>query len=137
MATQIIPALTEIMTEAEEILDKGDVIESEEGILHSEADPDLTVIKEGHREDKTTIKIGLTIGNNVHKSIQITSMKPMTRSPSRDKDRCFSCRQLSNFAKECPGKDTASIKVFHREERLDKSKECHYLYEGCSVSHTA
>ena len=38
--TEIIP----VMTEIEEILDKGHMIEMEEGILHSEADHKVSVI---------------------------------------------------------------------------------------------
>ena len=33
-----------VMTEVEEILDKNHIIETEEGILHSETDPEVTII---------------------------------------------------------------------------------------------
>ena len=36
---EIIPVMIEVMTEVEEILDKGHIMETEEGILHSGADP--------------------------------------------------------------------------------------------------
>ena len=40
------------MIEVEEILDKGNVVETEDGIPHSEEDPKVAIIKEGHTEDK-------------------------------------------------------------------------------------
>ena len=41
------------MTEAEEISDKGHMMETGEGILHSEADSEVTMIQEGLTEDET------------------------------------------------------------------------------------
>ena len=42
--TDIIPVMIQCMTEAEDILGKGHMIETEEGILHSDADPEATII---------------------------------------------------------------------------------------------
>ena len=35
----------------------------------------------------------------------------VSKSTSIDNDRCFSCRQLDHFAKDCPEKDTSVGKV--------------------------
>ena len=55
--TEIIPAMIEVMTEAEEILDRGYKIETVGCILNSELGVDITMIQEGHMEDKTTIEM--------------------------------------------------------------------------------
>ena len=47
----MIPVTIEGMTEVEEILEKGHMIETEEGILYLKADPEVTAIQEQHIED--------------------------------------------------------------------------------------
>ena len=42
--------MTEVMREEEEILDKKYMIETEEGILHSETDPEVAIIQGGHAD---------------------------------------------------------------------------------------
>ena len=54
---EIIPAMTEVMMKVEEILDKGHMIETEEDIIHSEADPEVKIFQEGHTKDMKTIEI--------------------------------------------------------------------------------
>ena len=46
--TEITLVSTEAVTEAEEILDKGLMIEREEGILYSEADLEVTIMEGSH-----------------------------------------------------------------------------------------
>ena len=55
--------MTEVMTEAEKIIGRGLMIETEESIFHSEADPEDTVTKQGHTEDKTIIEKEVTVDN--------------------------------------------------------------------------
>ena len=52
------------------------------------------------------------------------------RSPSRDRDRCFSCRLFNHFAKDFPEIDTASSKGHNGKERITKHKVGPHLYEG-------
>ena len=54
--------MTEVITEMEEILDKGPVIETEESIFHSQADQEVTVTHEGHTNVKSIIEV--TADNN-------------------------------------------------------------------------
>ena len=61
--TGIIPVMTQVMTEVEEILDKGHMIETEEGSLHCKRDPEITIIQEGHTEDKISIEKEVTVGS--------------------------------------------------------------------------
>ena len=42
---------------------QGHIIETEEGTPHSEADPEATIIQEGHTEDKAIIEIEVTVVN--------------------------------------------------------------------------
>ena len=93
------------MREVEEILDKGQMTETEEDILHSEADPKVTIIQEGHTEDKTVIEIDVTIDS------KCPEVRVASRSQGRDKEKCFSCRQVGHFAKEGPEMDTSSSKM--------------------------
>ena len=44
------------------------------------------------------------------------------RSPNRDKDRCFSCRQLNHLAREYPEKNTSVAKVQPREQTSPGTK---------------
>ena len=67
-ATEIIPTMTEVMKEAEEILDQGHIIEREEGIILSEADPDATVIKKGLTEEKANMQTEVTVDNKCSKA---------------------------------------------------------------------
>ena len=60
--------MTKIVTEIGEILDKGDKIEIEEGILYLERDPEITIIQEGHTENNTTIEIEVKMDNNGSKA---------------------------------------------------------------------
>ena len=52
-----------------------------------------------------------------------------SRSPSRDIDIGFSCRQFGHLVKDCSEKNTSVRKVWHNEERASKCKGCLYLYE--------
>ena len=63
--------MTEIMTEGK--FRQGSYDETEEDILHSEADPGGTMIQEAHSEDTTIIEIEVTAKTWVQKSIQINS----------------------------------------------------------------
>ena len=56
------------MTEVEQILDQGCMIETEESILHSVLDPEVTIIQGYHTEDKTTMEIDVTMDNRGLKS---------------------------------------------------------------------
>ena len=46
----MIPVMIEVMTEDKEILDKGHMTETKEVILYLEADPEVTIIQEGHKK---------------------------------------------------------------------------------------
>ena len=52
MVKEIIPAMTKGMTEVQESLHKGHMIEIEEGILHSEVDLEIAIIQVSHINDK-------------------------------------------------------------------------------------
>ena len=89
-----------------------------------------------HSGDRTTIEIEVIVdnkGSEVKTDLQIED-QPVenaqlpSRSPTRDKDGCFSCRKFSYFAKKCP-EDTSSDKVSHREDHMFKQKGCSHLYE--------
>ena len=107
------------MTQVEKILDKVHMIATEEGILHSEVESEVMIIKKCHTEDKMAIEIEVTIdstGLEVNPDGKQGEPRVASRSPSRDKDKCFSSIWFGHFAKECPEKDTSSSKGQYREE---------------------
>ena len=55
--------MTEVMTQAEEILDRVLMIETEEGILHSEADLVVTITQECHIDDRIITEMEVTLYN--------------------------------------------------------------------------
>ena len=65
--------MTEVVTDVEEIWENGHIIVAEQGVLHSEADQEITTIPEDPTEDKTAIGIevmshskGLEVNPNHH-----------------------------------------------------------------------
>ena len=78
------------------ILYRGLIIEIEEYALFQEANPEIKSILEGHTDDQIITQVEATAGNNAQKSIETPTRKPRapTIPPSRDIDRCFSCRQF-------------------------------------------
>ena len=52
--------MIEVITEEEGILDICNMTETEESILHLEVDPEVTMVQQGHTEDKTTIHLEVT-----------------------------------------------------------------------------
>ena len=65
--------MTVVMTETKETLGKGHIIETKDSTFHSEADPEVTIIQEGQKEDTTNIEIDVKVVNKFQKSIQIIS----------------------------------------------------------------
>ena len=65
MVTEIILVMTDFMKKVEEIFDKDHIIETKEGIILLEGDPEATVVQDGYTEYKTTIEIEVTIDNKV------------------------------------------------------------------------
>ena len=120
--------MMEVMTEGEDILYEGHIIETEDGILHSEANPEVTIIQEGYTKDSYRNR-----GDSRQLRFRIQSRSPArrssfaSRSQSRDKDRCYNCREFSHFAKEHPEKKISLGKVQYREERIPKHKGCSQL----------
>ena len=54
-----------MMTEVEENLDKGHMIETKEGIPYLEADPQTSIIQEAHTKDRTLIERKVEVDNKV------------------------------------------------------------------------
>ena len=50
-------------------------------------------------------------------------LRVASRSPSREIDGCFSCRQFSHFSKDCPEKVTSVGKVQHKEEKSPSTQD--------------
>ena len=94
-------------------------------------DWEVTITQQDHTEDKTIIEIEITVDNKFSEINLDNQLADLTsRFPSRDKDRCFSCRLFGHFAIYFSKKDTSSSKVQHRDERLYKHKGWPHLYEG-------
>ena len=55
--TDIIPFITEVMSEAEEITDRGPMVETEEDTFLLEPNPEVLVIHEGHIEGQIPTEI--------------------------------------------------------------------------------
>ena len=122
--------MTDDMTEVENLLDKGDMIETEECSSH--ADPEVTVLQEGHREDKTIIEIKVTADNRgleVNPDHLLEDLG-LHQGLQAEIKIVFSFRQFSHFAKECHEKATSSTKVKHTDEGIPKHKRCPHIYEG-------
>ena len=69
--------MTEVITEVQEIVGKGDMIKTEEGILHSKAYPEVTIIQDIYT-DKITIEIEVTLdrkGLEVNSSHQLEDLE--------------------------------------------------------------
>ena len=61
--TEIISALTEVITDIEGISDKGHMTKQKRFFFHSEVDPEVTIIQEGHTEENIIIEIKMTVDN--------------------------------------------------------------------------
>ena len=93
--TEIIQDMTKAMIETEEILDKGHMIETEQGILDSEADPEVSIIQESHTEDNYRKRCDSRQHRLRSQSRSpATRLRAASRSQSRDKDRLV---KVSNF----------------------------------------
>ena len=62
-------------------------------------------------QDLGTVHLGLIIEENrsYHRSPTREEEIPLSRSPSRDKDRCYRCRQFRHFTKDCPSDKTGEM----------------------------
>ena len=96
-------------------------MEPEEGFLHSEADPEVTIIQEGHANTKNIYYKDR--GDSRQQGLRSQSRLPAeiprvaSRSPGRDKGRCFSCTQFVHFIKESPERDTSASNLQHTEKK--------------------
>ena len=106
------------------------MIETEEGILHSETDPEVAIIQGGHAKRYDYYR---DRGNSTQQRLRHQSRSPTRRCRvahqglKAEIDRCFYCRQFGHFAKACPQKDTSLSKVQHGEERITKHYDAHTL----------
>ena len=64
---KIITGMTEVMTEADEILEANIEIETKEGVLYSEVDVEVRIAQRANTENKTIIKIKGMVDNKVSK----------------------------------------------------------------------
>ena len=90
-------------TEVEEFLDKGHMKETAECFLPSEVDQEAIINQEAHAEDRTTIEIEGDSRQQRFRGQSIflaSRLKIAIKSPSRDKDRYFSCRQFDLFVRQ-------------------------------------
>ena len=124
--------MIDVMTEIEEILDKGPIIETEwyssfRGRPRGYNKPRGSYKRQENERDTSD---GRQQWFRIQTRWPARRPRVETRSPCRDKDRCLSCREFGNFAKDCPGKGISAVKAKHREERSSKCIGCSYLYEG-------
>ena len=81
------------------------MIETEEGIPYSEADPEVTIIQEANIEDSYRDRDDSRLKRSISQSTS-PGRRPRvaSKSPSRIKTY-LSCRQFHHFAKYYPKKD--------------------------------
>ena len=102
------------MTEAREIIGGGFMIGIEEDILLLDLNPEDIIIQEDHIKCQKIIQTEVSTDSSdleVHLDPNYRRPRVASQSPSRDSDRCFSCRQSGDFARECSKKDTAVDKT--------------------------
>ena len=77
------------------------MIETEEAIIHSEADPEVTIFQEDCTEDKITVEIEVTVDSKELEVKPDHQLKDLKCS-SRYKYKWFNYRQFSHFDKNVP-----------------------------------
>ena len=121
------------MTDVEEICYQGHMIEKEEGILHLDADPEVTIIQEDHTEDKITKMID---GHNrqqrykINPDHQLGYLEFHEGLPPEKKINVSVANSFVILPIYCPEKDTSASKGQHGDTKIPKSKGCSHLYEG-------
>ena len=123
--------MTEVMQETENILDKGNMIEIENGTFHSEEHPEVIIIQEGHTKNKRIIEKEMTAESrcsDIDSDHHIDDLELHLGFPAEIKTDGLVAASLviyQNFSWE-----EHFFKQSAVQRRSNKCKGCPCLYEG-------
>ena len=123
---EIIPVMTEVMTEAEVILHKGHMIETGKCILDLEVDSEVIIIPDGYTEGRTNIEMEViadTEGGEVNPLYQLEDLELHQGLPVTRMAEVSAVDNLVILPKIVLGKE-------HREEILHNCKGYPHLCSG-------
>ena len=131
--TEIIP----VMTALQDIVDMGHMLEIEEGVLHSEADSEVTIIEEDHThtEDKTAIEMKVTVDSRdleVNPELQLEDLELHQGLPAEIKIDFSVADSLVILAKNDLKRTYLKIKC-SIESKNTSLQRCPHFYEGDSL----